>query len=88
MKIFLSPRAEKQIKKINKIDQIAIAKKIRQLTNTSLNLNVEKIFGYPNIFRIRVGNYRIVYKKTKGEIYIIFIGHRKNIYSLLEQLLR
>ena len=88
MKIFLSPKAEKQIKKLTKIDQIIIARKIRQLINPPQNLNREKISNYKDIFRVRVGDYRIVYRETKNEIYIILIGHRKNIYSLLDQLLK
>lgn len=88
MKLFISPKAEKQIKKLNKIDQIIIAKKIRQLINPPQNLNKEKISNYQDIFRVRVGDYRIVYRETKNEIYIILIDHRKNIYSLLKQLFK
>ena len=87
MKITISPRAERELKKITKIDQIAIAKKIRSLSE-SLIPNEEKLSGFKNIFRIRVGNYRIVYRKTSQEIYIILIHHRKDVYKIVNQLLR
>ena len=85
MKITISPRAEKELKKLSKIDQIVIAKKIRFL-GTSEATGEKKLTGFQNIFRIRVGNYRIVYKKTVSDVFIVLIGHRKDIYNSLKQL--
>lgn len=85
MKITISPRAEKELKKLSKIDQIIIAKKIR-LLNVNQTYQEEKLTGYQNVFRIRIGNYRIVYKRTASEIFIILIGHRKDIYDSLKHL--
>lgn len=85
MKLVISPRAEKELKKLSKIDQIAVARKIRSLCLPPI-LNEEKLSGYKNIFRVRVGNFRIVYKKTFQEIFIVLIGHRKDIYKLFKQL--
>ncbi len=86
MKIVLSPRAEKVLRKLPKIDQIAIARKIRLLPEIKSVQKEEKLKGFPNIYRVRIGNYRIVYRRVTQEIYIILIGHRKDIYDLLEQL--
>lgn len=86
MRIVLSPRAEKEIKKLPKIDQIAVARKIRMFAQIQSIPQEEKLKGYKNIFRVRIGNYRIVYRKTSQEIYIILIGHRKEIYDLFKQL--
>lgn len=86
MNIRISPRAEKELKKLPKLDQIAIAQKIRAL-NVSVNLAEERLAGFPHVFRVRVGNYRIVYRKTKEEIYIILICHRKDVYKKLTELL-
>lgn len=88
MKIIISPRAEKELKKITKIDQIAISRKIRIIKEDPVNLNEEKLSGYKNIYRVRVGEYRIVYRRTINEIYIVLIGHRKDIYQLIDQLFR
>ncbi|VVA44474.1 conserved hypothetical protein [Candidatus Roizmanbacteria bacterium] len=88
MRVIFSPRAEKELKKITKIDQIALARKIRLIKDEAFNLQEEKLSGFKNIFRVRVSNYRIVYRKTSQEIYIILIGHRKDIYNLVNKLLR
>lgn len=87
MKIAISPRAEKELKKIPKINQIVIAKKIRSLA-TPLSLSKEKLAGYKDIFRVRAGQYRIVYRERNNEIFIILIGHRRDIYRLLSQLFK
>lgn len=87
MRIVISPRAEKELKRIPKIHQIAIVKKIRSLTS-SYNLSKEKLTGYKDIYRVRVGQYRIVYRQWVDEIFIVLIGHRKDIYRLLNQLIR
>lgn len=86
MKIVLSIKAEKSLKRFSRMDQIILSKKIRQLKNPR-NTNEEKIKGFNNIYRVRVGNYRMVYRKTPQEIYIILIAHRKDVYNLLKQLL-
>jgi mRNA interferase RelE/StbE len=86
MKILIAKRAEKYLKKIPKIDQIAIVRKIRLLTSPSSN--EEKLKGLKNIYRVRVGDYRIVFRRTKEEIFIVLIGHRKEIYQLINRLFK
>lgn len=86
MTITISPRAEKQLRKIPKFDQLAIAQKIRTLSQSIVS-GEEKLSGFPNIFRVRVGNYRIVYRKLNGSIYIILIAHRRDVYNALKELI-
>lgn len=87
MRVIISPRADKQLRKLPKIDQIAVAIKIRSVKDLSSAISgEEKLSGYKNIFRVRIGNYRIVYRKTPGEVYIVLISHRKDIYQLVKQL--
>ena len=87
MRIIISPRAEKELIKIPKIDQLAIARKIKSIKTTTFT-GQQKLSGFKNIFRIRTGCYRIVYRKTPQEIYIVLISHRKDIYRLISQLFR
>ena len=88
MKITLSPRAKKQLKNISKIDQLALANKIRSLKEDKNINQIQKLASYKNIYRVRVGDYRIVFRKSKKEIYLILIGHRRDIYRLVNRLLR
>lgn len=84
MKIIISPRAEKQLRKLPKIDQIAIVGKIRSLIAISSITGEEKLSGFKNIARVRVGEYRIVYSRKKSEVYIILVSHRKDVYRLVK----
>jgi len=86
MKILIGKKAERYLKKIPKIDQIAIVRKIRLLVTPSFS--EEKLKGFKNIYRVRVGDYRIVFRRTKEEVFIVLIGHRKEIYHLVDRLFR
>lgn len=86
MKVLLSPRAEKEFRKLPKFDQIAAAQKIRTLAQPTV-VGEEKLSGYRFIYRVRVGNYRIVYKKANESIYIVLISHRRDVYKMLKNLL-
>ena len=87
MKVILSPKAEKQLKKLGKIDQIAIARKIRGIARKNI-AKQKKLKGFKNIFRLRIGDYRLVYKKTKNELYIVLIGHRRDVYKVIKRFFR
>lgn len=82
MKLSILPWAEKELKKLPKFDQIAVAAKIRTLRESPVT-GEEKLSVYTHIYRVRVGQYRIVYKKMRDEITIILIRHRKDVYRAL-----
>lgn len=87
MKTILSPLAKKQLKKLPKIVQFLVAKKVRSLLPGSEFLSTKLLTGYKNIYRIRVGNYRLVYRILDKNIYIVLISHRKDVYLLLKRIL-
>jgi len=87
MKVILSPKAEKQLRKLQKISQIVLAKNIRNLRDKPKLNSGKQLKGFKNIYRIRVGDFRIVYRKTRTDIYVVALGHRKDIYQKLKKLL-
>lgn len=88
MKIILSSRSEKELKKLPKIDQITLSRKIKLLGENLQLTREERLKGYKNIFRVRVGDYRIVYRRAVSEIYIVLISQRKEIYRIMDRLLK
>lgn len=88
MKVVLSPLAEKNFKKLPKITQIVFARKIRQLAQGSGAVSKISLTGYKNVFKIRVGNYRLVYKIFTSQCYVVIIDHRSKIYKILGRLLK
>ncbi len=87
MKIGIWPRAVKDLKKIPKFDQLAIAGKIRGLKLNQGRFVGEKLQGYKNVGRIRVGKYRLLFFEVKAGIEIFLIAHRREVYNLLKRLL-
>jgi len=73
------------VKEINKIPRKYlqnILSKIDLLKNEPRPANSKKLSG-KELYRIRFGQYRIVYQimDTKLIVYIVKIGHRKNVYK-------
>ena len=80
--ILISATAEKALKKIPKKDRIKIIELIQTLAFKPLPQGVRKLMGEQNIYRVRQGNYRVIYelRNKKLIILVLKIGHRKNIY--------
>ena len=80
--ILISATAEKALKKIPKKDRGRIVRLIQTLAISPVPLGARKLMEEQNIYRIRQGNYRVIYelKNKKLLILILKIGHRKNIY--------
>jgi len=86
MRIDLTKVARKQLKDFGKAVQIILVKRINELGKSGID--ERKLGGFKHTFRSRVGDFRIIYKKTVHEIIVIQIGHRREIYRLLRELLR
>jgi mRNA interferase RelE/StbE len=88
-KIFIGRTAEKTIKSLDKSNQIYILSKIKELIKDKHSLDIKKLKGFDKFYRIRSGNYRIVYEVQHKiiTIQILFIGHRKEIYKELKNYL-
>lgn len=87
MKVIVSERAKKQLKKITRLKQMIIVSKLQTMAEEGEILNEDKLSGYTNIYKIRVGDYRIVCRRLSGEVHVVLVGHRKEVYKLLERLL-
>ena len=68
---------KKQWNKINKKDREKIREIFEQLNQRNFkNLKREKLQGYDNIYRIRVGRYRIIYFDDKQQIILKYLKKR------------
>jgi len=57
-----------------------IYKKVGELTEDPFFKDIKKLKGVQN-YRLRVGDYRIIFEIQSNTITILKIGHRKNIYE-------
>lgn len=80
--IFIDKYALKQLKEIDKKEIPKIKEKILNLSVEPRPLDCIKLKGQ-EAYRIRSGNYRIIYEIFDKQLIIrvIAIGHRKEIYS-------
>lgn len=80
--IEVSRTAEKQLKKLPKEDRKRIVEATLELQNEPRPRGARKLSGYDDVYRIRVGRYRILYSVSETDIVIIIlkIGRRKDVY--------
>ena len=81
--VFLSRRAEKFL---GQLTDAALYRRLRgaidALANDARPAGCLKLAGSPDLYRVRVGDYRIVYqvKDTELVVLVLSIGHRREIY--------
>ncbi len=80
--IKIRKKAQKSLKQIPPPFRSNIIEKIKQLAENPFPNQCKKLTGR-EAWRIRIGNYRVIYEVYKIELVIIVfvIGHRKNIYK-------
>ena len=80
--ILIEKGAEKDLKKLSKEIQEKIIETILNLKNNSRPLGVRKISDSDDYYRLRAGDYRIIYEinDKKKKINIFRIRHRKEAY--------
>lgn len=79
--IFFKDSVWKELKKIPKNDLKKIISRVEQLGNDPRPMGCEKLTDH-ELYRIRQGNYRIVYSIQDNEltVWVIKVGHRKDVY--------
>lgn len=86
--IIFTNDAKKDLRLIEKQIISRIFEKVKELTSSkSDHLNIKKLKSKNDLYRLRMGDYRIVYciKHEKIIVYVVAIGHRKDIYSNLDR---
>ena len=79
-KIIMKKPAKKFIDKLPKNEKIRIIKAIEKLPD---GVDIKKLKGHDNVYRLRIGDYRILYTVDNGEYTVIVInaGNRGQIYQ-------
>jgi mRNA interferase RelE/StbE len=81
-RVELKPRAAEQLRKLPRDIQQRISKKLNQLRDNPRPSGVQKLRGADNLYRVRLGDYRIVYAIDDANelITVADMGDRKDIY--------
>lgn len=83
--IEFTPRAKKHLNKIDRKDAVRIVKKLESIAQSNQPRAIGKALKsekFQNLWRYRVGDYRILCQIEDGQhlILAVALGHRKNIY--------
>lgn len=79
MKVLWSREAVKVMKKLEKSISKRILKKIDLISDNPYPF-MDKIITL-DLWKVRVGEYRVIVKVEEDVMYVVTIGHRKNIYK-------
>ncbi|QDA31684.1 type II toxin-antitoxin system RelE/ParE family toxin [Thermococcus indicus] len=82
-RVLISKKALKELQSIPRSERDLIKDRISKLAFFPLaHLDVQKLRGYENIYRLRVGDYRVLFEYEKSEriVRILKIGKRENVY--------
>lgn len=82
LKIEISTTAEKQLAALERDDQVRVVDAIRKLAENPRPRGCRKLRDYSDVFRIRVGVYRVLYSIEQARLLILVlkIGHRRDVY--------
>ena len=81
-RVELKPSAERALTALQRRDRIRVARKIDALATDPRPPGVEKLKGAEDLWRVRTGDYRIIYAILDDAlvILVIRIGHRREVY--------
>ena len=76
------PKAVRQIKALSIEVRQDIALTIQSLANEPRPIGVKKLSGEKDIYRVRLGNYRVLYQIVDKVLVVVVVsvGHRREVY--------
>ncbi|MGB8467773.1 MAG: type II toxin-antitoxin system mRNA interferase toxin, RelE/StbE family [Candidatus Babeliales bacterium] len=80
--INFTPQAEKELKKLEKKIAKKVDEKLKELVKGTRNLDITRLSGHIETYRLRIGDYRIIFESQKHviTILVIKIAHRREVY--------
>lgn len=84
-RVDISPRAASEFRSLTKATQRRLQPHIDALAETPRPPGITKLSGTDDLYRLRVGDYRIIYRIDDDVLHIlvVMIGHRRDIYRRL-----
>ncbi|MFO0828728.1 MAG: type II toxin-antitoxin system RelE/ParE family toxin [Phycisphaerales bacterium] len=81
--LLIKPSAGRELARLGtKQDRQRIVTAIRGLAEQPRPVGCEKLAGADDLYRIRIGDYRVVYEILDAELVItvVKVGHRRDVY--------
>jgi mRNA interferase RelE/StbE len=79
----IAPAAQRQIRKLTTDVQQKIIQRLEALAVDPYPAGVVKMRGEQSLYRVRLGDYRIIYEIQDEELLILVlkVGHRRDVYK-------
>jgi mRNA interferase RelE/StbE len=80
----ITPAAKRQIKKLPNDVQQKVVAKLEELVFEPRPDGVTKLQGWDNLYRVRLGKYRIIYEIQDSLLLVtvVKVKHRQDVYRL------
>ena len=80
--VVFKPSIEKDLKSLPKHQIQSILSKVATLANEPFPYNSVKLTGTDNLYRIRVGDYRVIYSVDRNyhQVVVHYVRHRREVY--------
>ncbi|MEK6824003.1 MAG: type II toxin-antitoxin system RelE/ParE family toxin [Nanoarchaeota archaeon] len=72
--------ALQNLEKLENLIARRIIKKVGELSENPFSKDIKRLKGRKD-FRLRIGDYRVIFSIEQNTIQILKVGHRKNIYD-------
>ena len=79
-KIIWDEKAYDELNKLEPSISRRIAKKVCELSENPFSKDIKRLKGRDD-FRLRIGDYRVIFEIDGNNIQILKVGHRKNVYD-------
>jgi len=79
--LIYTKRAAKDVRKLDTVQKKKLAKKIVNLRKNPREISKKLLHPKLGTFRYRIGDFRIVFDIAGGNVVVLRIGHRREIYK-------
>jgi len=89
-RVEVTARARESLSRLPKTVQARLAEQIASLADDPRPVGARKIKGQDDCYRIRQGDYRIVYAVMDDLLFVLIVraGHRREVYERMETVAR
>ena len=77
------PEARAELRKLPRNVAMTVFRKLTELETDPLGFGSTALVGDPDVRRLRVGDYRVIYTVERGEliVWVVHVGHRSGVYE-------
>lgn len=84
--VFFTKSALRDLKSLPKRHAALVIAKIETAAQNVRAAGEEMLRGRDGLYRVRQGDYRVVYRKEAGALLVLLVAHRRDVYAKVRRL--